>query len=594
MARWRCTVCNYVYDEEKEGVKFGDLPADWICPICSAPKSAFVLIGVVRAEEEVGAPTVADKIVEQLAALGVKYVFGMPGDSILPLVDALSRQDKIKFILTRHEETAAFMASAYGKLTGELGVCLSIAGPGATNLITGLVDAATDRAPVLAFLGQVAQVFLGSEYLQEIDEIEIFSPFTVFAETVAKPAQAINLTVLAAKNALLKSGVAVLSLPTDVLAEPLMDEAWDPGEHLFRQDIAPTEAEVEKAVEIIDGSRRPLIFGGWGIRDCGEDVVRLAEKLSAPIATTTRAKGVVPETHDLAVGVLGSVGSRFAAKAVAKADLVIVLGSGFRQRNLLPDIPVVQVDIDGVRLGRSFPIKAGLIGDAGAAVRMLLERVKPKEPDEEYLREIRELMEDYLRELEEDASDRSVPINPGYVIQAIKRHARKDAIITVDSGDHTYWFYKKYVCDGERTLLSANMASMGFALPASLAAQIAYPDRQVICVNGDGGFGQLMADFTTAVREELPVKVVVFNDGKIKNIAKEQALYGYKEFGTRFVNPNFAEYARSCGGEGYRAETTEELDRALEGAFASDRPAIIDVVVDPEKMAPIVKMAEDH
>jgi pyruvate oxidase len=443
-------------------------------------------------------------------------------------------------------------------------------------------------------MGQVAQVFLGSEYLQEIDEIEIFSPFAVFAETLAKPAQAMNLVMTAAKKALLNSGASVLSLPTDVLGEPLKDEVWKPEEHLFRQRIAPTESEVEKAVELIDGSKRPIIFGGWGIRDCGEDVLRLAEKLNAPIATTTRAKGVVPETHELAVGVLGSVGNRFAARAIAKADLAIVLGTGFRQRNLMPDIPIVQVDIDGTRLGRSFPVDVGIIGDAGEAVRMLFERVEPKEAYEEYLGEIKRLKEAYLKELEEDASDESVPINPGYVIQAIKRHASKNAIITVDSGDHTYWFYKKYVCDGERTLMSANMASMGFAFPASMAAQLAYPDKQVICVNGDGGFGQLMADFTTAVREELPVKVFVFNDGKIKNIAKEQALYGYPVFGISFPNPDFAAYARSCGGDGYRCETPKELDRAIAEGFASDKPCIFDVLVDPEKMAPLVKGAEDH
>ena len=590
----RCTVCNYIYDEEKEGVAFGDLPSDWVCPVCSAPKSAFIPLGAGGAKGGADTPTVADKVVEQLTALGVKYVFGMPGDSILPLVDSLSRQDTIKFILTRHESTGAFMASAYGKLTGELSACLSIAGPGATNLMTGLVDAATDKAPVLALVGQVAQVFLGSEHLQEIDEIEMFSPFAVFAETLAKPAQALNLTMVAAKKAILNRGVSVLSLPTDILTEPLRDEVWKPEEHLFPQDIAPKESAVDEAVELIDESERPFIFGGWGIRNCGQEVVELAEKLKAPIATTTRAKGVIPETHELAVGVLGSVGARYAAKAISMADLAIVIGSGFRQRNLMPDVPVVQIDIDGTRLGRSFPVAAGIIGDAGEAVRMLLGKVKPKKGDEGYLGEIKALKEAYMRELEEDASDRSVPIYPGYVIQAIKRHARKDAIITVDSGDHTYWFYKKYICDGEKTLMSANMASMGFALPGALASQIAYPDRQVICVNGDGGFGQLMADFTTAVREKLPVKVVVFNDGKIKNIAKEQALYGYPVFGVSFPNPDFAAYARSCGGEGYRCETPDELDRALDEGFTSDAPCLFDVIVDPDKMAPLVRPAGEH
>jgi pyruvate oxidase len=595
MAKWRCTVCNYIYDEEKKGVRFNDLPSDWFCPICAAPKSAFVLMGSGRVEEEDAyAPTVADKIVKQLTEFGVEYVFGIPGDSILPLVDSLSRQDDIKFMLTRHEETAAFMASAYAKLTGKLGVCLSIAGPGATNLITGLVDAATDRAPVLALLGQVAQVHLGSESLQEIDEIEIFAPFTVFHEAISKPAQAINLTVLAVKNAYLRQGVSVLSLPTDVLSETLRDTIWKPEEHLFQQKTAPSKNDVEKAIKLIHESRKPLVFGGWGIRDCGAEVLQLAEKISAPIATTTRAKGVIPESHPMVVGVLGSVGTRFAVKAITNADLVIVIGSGFRQRNLLPKLPIIQIDVDGVKLGKSFPISCGLIGDAKTTVQMILDGVSQKEADEDYFMEISKLKEENRREIMKDSLDRSVPIHPGFVIQTLKKHAKKDAIITVDSGDHTYWFYKKYICDEERTLLSSNMASMAFALPAALAAQIAYPDKQVIAVNGDGGFSMLMADFTTAVQNNLPVKVIVFNDSMLKNIAKEQLLYGYPEFGTHFVNPDFAAFASSCGGEGYRVETPEELETALKQAFASDKPALIDIIVDPEKMAPIIKTSEDN
>ncbi len=592
MSKWKCTVCNYIYDEEKEGKQFKDLSPSWVCPVCGAPKSAFVRIGrKILEKKTVTVPTVAEKIVEQLAAIGVKYIYGIPGDSILPLIEALNKQNKIKFVLTRHEETAAFMASAHAKLTDEIGVCLSIAGPGATNLITGLMDAATDGAPVLALTGQVPQVFLGSESLQEIDQIELFEPFTVLNETIAKPAQVISLTVLAVKNAYLKRGVALLSLPTDVLAEELEDEIWKPEEHLFKQIVAPLDEDVEKAVKLIDESSRPIILGGWGIRNCGKEVIEFAEKISASIATTSRAKGVIPETNGLAVGVLGSIGTRFAAKAMTKADLIIVIGSGFRQRNLVPNLPIVQVDIDGVKLGKSFPIKVGLTGDAKAVLKKLIAKVSAKKPNEKYFDEIKKIKEEHLREIREDSENMSVPIYPGLVIQAIKRHAEKNAIVTVDVGDHTYWFYKKYTCDGEKTLISANMASMAFAFPASLAAQIGFPNRQVICVTGDGGFSMLMADFTTAVYNRLPVKVVVFNDNKLKNIKKEQMMYGYREFGTEFVNPNFAEFAKSCGGEGYRVEKPEELDTALELAFKSDKPVIVDVVVDPEKMSPMITVA---
>ncbi len=588
MVKWRCTVCGYIYSEEKEG-PFKDQPEDYTCPICGAPKSAFTPLGE---EIETGGPTVGDKICEQLVELGVKCIFGIPGDSILPLVDSIRRNKDLEFVQVRHEETAAMMASAYAKLTGKLGVCLSIAGPGATNLITGLVDAASDKAPVLALVGQVAMTFLGSESLQEIDEIEIFAPFTVFNETIGSPSQAINLTTIAVKNAYINQGVSLLSLPTDILAMSLSDKIYRKEEHLFNQVPGADPEKVEEAVNLINSSSRPILFGGWGIRECGNILLKLAEKIKAPIATTTRAKGVIDETHELSVGVLGSAGTRYAAKAMKKADLIIVVGSGFRQRNLVPNLPIIQIDWDGIKIGKSFPVQVGILSEAGLALKAITKEVDEKEPDEEYYKEIQELRERHIQEKQEDAEDLSYPINPGFVIQAIKRHSETDAIIAVDSGDHTYWFYKKYTCTGEKTLMSAAMASMAFAFPAVLASKIAYPERQAIAVNGDGGFGMLMADFTTAVRDNFDVKVIVFNDKRLKNIKKEQAMYNYPEFGIRFYNPDFAEFAESCGGEGYRVTSAEELDEVLEKAFKSDKPAIIDILVDPEKMAPVIKTAD--
>jgi pyruvate oxidase len=585
-SQWRCTVCGYIYDERKEGVKFEDLPDDWVCPVCGAPKSAFELISKVE-HKIPSIPTVADKIVEQLVAVGVKHIYGMPGDSNLPLIEAIRKNNSIKFILTRHEETAAFMASAHAKITDEIGVCISIAGPGTTNLITGLMDAATDGAPVLALTGQISQIYLGSEAFQEIDQIELYRPFTVFSETIAKPSQAMMLTTLAVKNAYWKRGVAHLSTPTDVLAEDIeVGEAWPPEKHIFRQNLIPNEEQIEKAINLIDKSRRPVILAGWGIRNGSEELLELAERISAPIATTSRAKGVINERHNLALGVLGSLGTKHAAEAVRKSDLMIILGSAFRHRNLVPDVPIIQVDMNGVKIGRNFPVTIGIVGDAKSVTNMLTKKVSKKEPAKEFFDRIKEIRGAHFKELEEDSKDMSIPISPGFLVQTIKRHARKDAFICVDVGDHTYWFYKKYVCEGERTLMSSNMASMAFALPASLAAQIDLPNRQIICVTGDGGFAMLMADFTTSVQNDLPIKVIIFNDHKLKNIKKEQEMYGFPEFATNLINPDFAEFAKSCGGDGYRVEKPEELDSALEKAFSSKKPAIVDVIIDPSKLSP--------
>ncbi|MCG7849488.1 MAG: thiamine pyrophosphate-dependent enzyme [ANME-2 cluster archaeon] len=285
---------------------------------------------------------------------------------------------------------------------------------------------------------------------------------------------------------------------------------------------------------------------------------------------------------------LGSIGTPHAAQAAREGDLFIVLGSGFRQRNLVPDVPIIQVDINAARVGRSFPVDVGLVGDAIFTVRELTKRVTPKVRDPEYFEKIDNIKRNYQEMILDESKDMSTPINPGFLVQSVKLHADKDAYICVDVGDHTYWFYKKYQCTGEKTLMSSNMVSMGFAFLASLAAQLEYPGRQVICITGDGGFAMVMADFTTAVRNNLPVKVIVFNDGKLKNIKKEQGMYGYLEYGTQFINPDFAAFAESCGGEGYRVDNPEQLDEALQKAFNSDKPALVDVIVDPERMAPIV------
>jgi pyruvate oxidase len=586
MARYRCTVCNWVYDEASEGVPFAELPDDWSCPVCGAPKSAFVPEGPAKQDESVET-TAADAIVEQLVSLGVTVISGIPGDSNLPLVDAIRRDGRIRFVLTRHEETAAFMACAHGKMTDEMGVCMSIAGPGATNLVTGLMDASADRSPVLALVGQVPEVYLGSEAFQEIDQLELFHPFTAFAETVARTAQAVPLTMSAAKHAYQTPGVSVLSTPTDVLMERSGVDTLDPGRRLHRGAPQPPDDEIARAVELVNASDRVAILAGWGTRHHGALLTELSEKLKAPIATTSRAKGVVRETERRSVGVLGSIGGKRAGRAFQGADLVLVIGTGFRHARLIaPGTKIVQVDRDATRIGRTFDVDAGIHGDAGAALSGLVAGVAPRSTeDAEWWGKIEADRSAFIEGIAAAGKDRSTPINPGFVIQALQRNVASDAVVTVDVGDHSYWFYRDFICDGQRTYLSANIASMGFGLPAALSAQLDFPDRQVVCLTGDGGFGMLMADFTTAVREELPINVVVMNDGKLKNIKKEQAGEGYPEFGISFPNPDFAGFAESCGGLGFRVESPGELDTAMSGAFGSDRPAIIDVVVDPELMA---------
>ncbi|MCW4043744.1 MAG: thiamine pyrophosphate-binding protein, partial [Candidatus Bathyarchaeota archaeon] len=334
MARYRCTVCNWVYDEEKEGVKFADKPDSYTCPNCGAPKSAFVPEGIIKGEVTI-VTTVADKIVDQLVDLGVNYIYGIPGDSNLPLMEAIRKDGRIRFILTRHEETAAFMASAHGKMTDELGVCISIAGPGSTNLITGLMDAQADMSPVLAFIGQVPEVYLGSEAFQEIDQLELFHSFAEFSETIARPNQALKLTLMAAKYAYRKPGVSVLSTPTDILSEKLGEEIFNVEKRIFRGYPTTRDKEILKVVKLLNKSNKVAILTGWGARHYGDLLLKLAKKMKAPIATTSRAKGVISETSKYSLGVLGSIGTKHAARTIEAARLILVIGTGFRHANLI-------------------------------------------------------------------------------------------------------------------------------------------------------------------------------------------------------------------------------------------------------------------
>ncbi|MFQ6037415.1 MAG: thiamine pyrophosphate-dependent enzyme [Candidatus Aminicenantales bacterium] len=580
MKKWQCMVCGYIYDEAKEGVPFAELPASWRCPQCGAPKTAF---RVIEGEKPVppGSKTVAEKIIEQLATYGVRRIYGIPGDSNLPLTEAIRKNPAVDLILTRHEQAAAFMASAHAKLTGELGVCMSIAGPGATNLITGIVDAATDRAPVLALLGQVPEIFLGSESLQEIAEVDIFKTFCAYAELIGKPGQALKVLNLAIKKAYAGPGPSALSLPTDVMSEPLDEPVWTPSAHLFHPDPQPSRT-VQKAAALIEKSRRPVLFAGWGARMCGPELLDLARHIGAPVATTSRAKGVIPEADDLALGVLGSIGNRFAPHIVAQADLIVILGSGFRQRNLVPDIDVIQVDIDPTRVGKTFAVKEGIVGDARRVIRSLKELLSARSMDPEFFRLIQSAKKKYQDLLARDAQNFQKPIHPGAVIQALKRQAARDGVICVDVGDHTYWFYKRFVCDAQQTFLCANMAGMAFSIPAAIACQLALPGTQVIALTGDGGFGMSGMEFTTAVHNRLPITVLVFNDGKLKNIKKEQETYGYPEYRVSFPNPHFADMAQSSGGLGIRVSDPKRLDEALQNALGSSKPALVEVMVDPD------------
>lgn len=583
MAKYRCTVCNYVYDEEKEGVKFDELPDDWKCPVCNSPKSEFVLLTEKVRELKEGESTVSDVLVEQMAEWGVEYVFGIPGTSSLGVVDAIRKNGGIKYIQVRHEESAAFMASAYGKLTGHVATCLTVAGPGATNLATGLYDAKLDHSPVLAITGMVKRQLIGPGSFQEIDQHSFFKPITVFDEILVSEDQTISLTTLAMKHALTERGVAHIGIPNDVQKLPHTEKIVSFDGSFPNKAISPPMFVIMKAAQAINQSERPVIIAGFGARGQGDNLLELAEKISAPIVTTFRGKGVIDEFNDLYVGSHGGIGSTSATRLVRSADLLIVIGSSFSDMTLIPEKKTIQIDIDPMMIAKQYPVEVGLLGNSAEILPKLTDLVKENKK-EDYLNEIKKLKKDWLKLLDGEIDSTKTPIRPPYIVKVINDKIADDAVITLDVGENAWWVGRNFwMKKTQKMILSGYLASMGFALPAAIAAQLIYPDRQVVCLAGDGGFSMLMADFMTAIKYELPIKVFLFNNKELGMIRQEQLTEGYENWQTDLYSYDFAEYARSCGGIGINVEKPEELEAAVEEALSSDKPIIVDINTDPKR-----------
>lgn len=577
----RCVICNYVYDEEREGVKFADLSDEWRCKVCNSSKAGFVPLSKEAGKTGKNESTVSDILVQQMVEWGIGYVFGIPGTSSLGVVDAVRKNENIKYIQVRHEQSAAFMASAYGKLTGNVAACLTIAGPGATNLATGLYDAKLDHSPVLAITGMVKRQMIGPGSFQEIDQHSFFEPITVYNETLMSKKQTISLITLAIKHAIVDRGVAHLGIPNDVQKENYFEKTV-PFEGSFpNRSVSPSKSVIMGAASVIEKSGRPVIVIGFGAVGQEDNIIKIAEKISAPMVSTYRGKGVVDGLNELYVGSHGGIGSSAAAKLVRDSDLLIVIGSSFADLTNLPKKKIVQIDMDPMMIGKTYPVEVGLLGNSAEIVPKLLDILKENKKDD-YLDEIRTLRNKWLKQLEDEIETNKTPIRPQYIIKALNDRAEDDAVITLDVGENGWWPGRNFIMKStQKMILSGYLGSMGFGLPAALAARLIYPDKQIICIAGDGGFAMTMADFMTAVKYELPVKVFIFNNGELAMIKQEQKVEGYENWATDLHDFNFAEYAQNCGGLGIRVEKPEELENAVDEALASNKPVIVDINTDP-------------
>ena len=568
----------------KKKLKFTDLPKEWVCPVCGAPKSVFVLLAEKSEEKTVIEHTVSEALINQIAAWGVQYVFGIPGTSTLGIVDAIRKTNgKVKYIQVRHEETAAFMASAYGKLTGHVAACLGISGPGATNLVTGLYDAQLDHSPVLALTGMVPRKHIGQGAIQEIDHQAFFEPLTVYNKTLMTEDQTTSIVTLAIKHALLDQGVAHIGIPNDVQKLPFEAEILPFEGRMPNMAYGQEEWVIEKAAKVIDSASRPVILAGFGARGQGNKLLKLASKIGAPIMATFRAKGVVDENESLYVGCHGGVGSTAAGELMTKADLLIAIGSSFSDLSLIPQKRTVQIDINPLMIARRYPVEVGLLGNSAVLIPKLTEKVAQKQ-NTDYLAEVERLKQAWAEQLEKEANPNTKPIRPQYIIKVLNEKIADNAVISLDVGENCWWFGRNFrMKKTQKMVMSGGLATMGFGLPGALAAALAYPERQIVCLTGDGGLTMVLGDFLTALKYNLPVKVFVLNNKRLGMIMQEQKVEGYESWQTDLFDYSFADFAEHSGGMGIKVTEPSELEAAVDKALKSTKPTIVDIDTDPRR-----------
>ena len=547
---------------------------------------------VLEIEVPAFAPRVSlmDQVVDTLCEWGLEAVFGMVGHSNLGLADALrgaAEQDRLTYVGIRHEGAAAFAASGYAKLTGRPAACFSIAGPGATNLLTGLWDAKVDRVPILALTGQVQTQVIGPGAFQEVPLDQAFSAVAEWSQTVLAPGNATELAALAMKHAEVQRDVAHLIFPDQVQELPAVEEPVlrPRAGRVASSAIAPPANELARAIALLRDAKRPAIVVGNGARPFRDQVLALAEHVDAPVISTFKAKGTIPDDHPLGCGVLGRSGIPVASQTVAKADCLLVLGATFSNHTSIPTwVPTIQVDLDRMMLGKFHPVEVPLWGDIARTVATLRDQL-PAAQRPELRAEVAQRWSRWRAEKKGRTAltDGQGRLHPALVFEALSEVVPDDAIIAVDVGNNTYSFGHFFECRGRQdVLMSGYLGSIGFALPAALGASVAvrrggaFAGRKVISLSGDGGLGQYLAEITTAVKYGFPLTHVLLDNGELAKISREQVGSLRSVWETNLVNPDFADYANSCGAAGFRVNTAEELRPALEAAFAvTDGPSLV-------------------
>jgi pyruvate dehydrogenase (quinone) len=534
------------------------------------------------------AKSVADLLVETLAAAGVTRVYGLPGDSLNGFTDAIRRQGKIQWIHLRHEEVAAFAAGAEAHLTGQLAVCAGSCGPGNLHLINGLYDCQRSRVPVLAIAAQIPSSEVGSTYFQETKPEHLFDQCSHYCETISQPEQMPRVLEIAMQTAESRRGVSVVSIPGDIL----LREAVEKGTRLHfpppSPTVCPSEKEIATLAKLLNQQKKFTIFGGAGCAGAHKELIELAGKLNAPIVHALRGKEFIAYDNPFDVGMTGLLGVASGYYAMMDCDVLLLLGTDFPYQQFFPkEATIVQIDIRGEQLGRRTKVDLGLVGDTKATLTALLPKLNQNKDDTH----LKASLENYRRTskgLEELAAAGSskTPMHPQYVTRVLDELAARDAIFTCDVGTPTIWAARYLTMNGQRRLIgSFNHGSMANALPHAIGAQMCHPGRQVISLSGDGGFAMLMGDMLSLQQLRAPVKVILFKNDALAFVELEMKASGFVNFGTDLQDPSFAKLAESAGLLGLTAETPDQVRPMIAEALEHDGPALVEVVVNRQELS---------
>ena len=544
----------------------------------------------------------ADIVAEALIDWDVRVVFGLPGDGINGFIEALrKRQDKIRFILVRHEESAAFMACAYAKYTGKLGVCVATSGPGAIHLLNGLYDAKMDNAPVLAITGTTYSDLMDSDYQQDVNLVQLFQNVAVYNSMIKVPEHAEMAVDIACRTALARKGVSHITIPIDVQEKRLKGKysRHKVASHTsdrYSSGVVPAASLLLQASEILNSGKKVVLLVGQGALSAGDEVIAIAEKLRAPVVKALLGKAVIPDNNPSSLGCLGLLGTGPATDAMSEADTLLMIGTSFPYIEYLPkpgQARGVQIDIKAEKIGLRYPVEVGLVGDARLTLSSLLTLIVEK-TDSEFLKSKQDAMQDWIGLLNERSSRSDKPIKPQVIAAAVSEMLEDNAIVSVDCGTNTSLAAQHIMLRrGMKFSVSGTLASMACGLPYAIAAQIAYPDRQCVAFVGDGGLSMLMAEFATAVQYELPIKVVVIKNNVLGMIRWEQmAFLGNPEYQVEFTPIDYVKFAEACGGIGYSITEPSEVRQVMKSAMGEKRPTIVEANVDPFEppMPPKVSM----